>query len=118
LRHGATGRALESIEPHKGAVHTGREQMRPTVDELMKRAFDDAIRDPRSAEYKAGVRSILSLHLGGVARPFPYRLGTTEADVYLAIASGARWRTTARFDHPAGKDRFRLKANGGGSMPV
>jgi len=74
--------------------------MRPTVDELMKRAFDDAIRDPRSAEYKAGVRSILSLHLGGVARPFPYRLGTTEADAYLAGQDeGHRIWRTLEVDH-------------------
>ncbi|SAL07224.1 hypothetical protein AWB78_08482 [Caballeronia calidae] len=57
--------------------------MRPTVDELMRRAFD-APRDPTSPEYKAGVRSILNLRVGGIPVPLPYELGTAQADAYFA----------------------------------
>jgi hypothetical protein len=55
----------------------------PTVDELMAKAFAPG-RDPRSAEYKAGVRSILAWRLNSVPLAMPYALGSTQADAFFA----------------------------------
>jgi hypothetical protein len=87
-------RITKGLRPVTRVTREEKQMAKYTVDELMKRAFD-VPRDPRSAEYKAGVRSILTLRLGGVAKPFPYRLGTVEADAYLAGQDeGNRiWRT-------------------------
>jgi hypothetical protein len=42
-------------------------------------------RPPRSAAYKAGVRDHLLKRIDGVLDlPFPYQLGSAEADAYLA----------------------------------
>jgi hypothetical protein len=57
--------------------------MMPTVDELMAEAFATG-RDPRSQEYKAGVRAILECRLNGEPLPAPYALGTVQADAYFA----------------------------------
>ncbi|WP_216673338.1 hypothetical protein [Paraburkholderia solitsugae] len=53
------------------------------VDDLMKKAFSPG-RDPRSAEYKAGVRALLELRINGVKLPRPYATGTVQADAFYA----------------------------------
>lgn len=51
---------------------------------VMKLAFYPG-RPARSAAYRAGVRDTLLKKLDGVREiPFPYRLGSAEADAYLA----------------------------------
>ncbi|SAL66468.1 hypothetical protein AWB67_07113 [Caballeronia terrestris] len=66
---------------------------KPTVAELMAEAFTSG-RDPRSAEYIAGVRSILENCIEGAAIVLPYALGTTQADAFLAGQEEGRviWR--------------------------
>lgn len=54
-----------------------------TVDELMTQAFS-VPRDPRSAEYKAGVRAVLDYRLHGKQMSLPFRIGTAAADAYFA----------------------------------
>ncbi|RJF96918.1 hypothetical protein D3870_21360 [Noviherbaspirillum cavernae] len=54
-----------------------------TVDELMTQAFS-VPRDPRSTEYKAGVRAALDYRLNGKKMLAPFRIGTTAADAYFA----------------------------------
>lgn len=65
----------------------------PTVDELMSEAFAPG-RDPRSSEYKQGVRAMLERKINGTTIPLPYDLGTAQADAYMAgWDEGARiWR--------------------------
>ncbi|CAN7774966.1 hypothetical protein [Paraburkholderia hospita] len=55
----------------------------PTVDELIAKAFAPG-RDPRSAEYKAGVRAMLEKRLNGQPLPMPYAQGTAQCDAYFA----------------------------------
>jgi len=57
--------------------------MTPTVDYLMAEAFAPG-RDPRSQEYKAGVRAVLAWRINGVPLPTPYALGTVQADAYFS----------------------------------
>lgn len=54
-----------------------------TVDELMRRAFD-VPRDPRSAEYKQGVRDTLIFRIEGDQMVLPYDIGTAQCDAYFA----------------------------------
>ncbi len=54
-----------------------------TVNELVKTAFDKP-RDPRSDEYKAGVRASLSFRINGEHVSNPYRLGTPQADAFFS----------------------------------
>lgn len=50
-------------------------------------------RPARSSAYKAGVRDILLKRLDGVLDiPFPYRLGSAEADAYLSGMDEGRRR--------------------------
>ncbi|KLU21954.1 hypothetical protein EOS_32950 [Caballeronia mineralivorans PML1(12)] len=53
------------------------------VDDLMRKAFAPA-RDPRSTEYKAGVRALLALRINGVKLVQPYEMGTVQADAFYA----------------------------------
>jgi hypothetical protein len=71
----------------------------PTVDELMAEAFAPG-RDPRSPEYKAGVRSILDWRINGAQPALPYALGTAQADAYFAgqEEGGAIWRSLRESD--------------------
>ncbi|MCI0146659.1 hypothetical protein KNO81_12250 [Paraburkholderia sediminicola] len=55
----------------------------PTVDELMRRAFD-VPRDPRSAEYKQGVRDTLIFRIEGDQMVLAYEIGTAQCDAYCA----------------------------------
>jgi hypothetical protein len=55
----------------------------PTVDELMKCAFD-VPRDLRSAEYKQGVRDTLIFRIEGDQMVMPYKIGTAQCDAYFA----------------------------------
>jgi hypothetical protein len=66
----------------------------PTVDELMAEAFRPG-RDPRSAEYIAGVRDALRLHIEGCQLVLPYALGTAQCDAYLAGCEEGKaiWRS-------------------------
>lgn len=51
---------------------------------IMKLAFYPG-RPARSAAYRAGVRDTLLKRLDGVTEiPFPYQLGSAEADAYLS----------------------------------
>lgn len=56
-----------------------------SVYALMLAAFS-VPREPRSDEYKAGVRAALELFIEGKRMPFPppFPLGTAAADAYLA----------------------------------
>lgn len=55
----------------------------PIVDELMFEAFDKP-RTPRSEAYKAGVRTILAMHIERKPVPMPYDVGTSDADAYFS----------------------------------
>lgn len=54
-----------------------------TVDELMAEAFS-VFRDPRSPEYKAGVRAALAYRIEGTRIKCPYQMGTAAADAFLS----------------------------------
>jgi hypothetical protein len=54
-----------------------------TVDELMEKAFKRG-RDPRSEEYKAGVRAVFEYRVNKVKIKNPYVLGTSQADAFYA----------------------------------
>lgn len=53
------------------------------IDLLIDTAFASP-RDPRSPEYKAGVRAALEKRFNGVAIACPYELGTAAADAFLS----------------------------------
>jgi hypothetical protein len=54
-----------------------------TVDSLMAQAFAPSrCRTPRSAVYRAGVRSILAMRIDGAAYCCPHNPGTVEADAF------------------------------------
>jgi DNA-directed RNA polymerase subunit RPC12/RpoP len=55
----------------------------PTVETLMAAAFMPG-RDPRSAEYKEGVRAVLTMRIDGRQMVVPYTLGTAQCGAYLA----------------------------------
>ncbi len=59
--------------------------MKKTAKELFEAAFSNE-RDPRSAEYKAGVLAALKFYLGEAATvgPCPYPLGSAQQDAWLA----------------------------------
>lgn len=67
-----------------------------SVDHLYHEAFSKP-RDPRSPEYKAGVRAALAYHIEGKRIPRLYEPGTPQDDAYHAgIAEGhALWRTAS-----------------------
>ena len=70
-----------------------RDQRIPTVVDLMEKAFAPG-RDPRSDEYKSGVRALLALRLNGVKLPQPYEMGSARADAFFAGVDEGRhiWR--------------------------
>jgi len=49
----------------------------------MKKAFDNR-RDPRSAEYKAGVMAVLEFRINKRKITSPYTPGTAQADAFAA----------------------------------
>lgn len=55
----------------------------PDVAALLNKRFAVA-REPRSAEYKAGVAAALCFRLHGVKITCPYALGTAQADAFLS----------------------------------
>jgi hypothetical protein len=56
-----------------------------TVDELMQEAFDPSRhRDPRSDEYKAGVRAALEYRINCKKISMPYQVGTAQADAFFS----------------------------------
>ena len=56
----------------------------PDLAELLFNAAFDVARDPRSAEYKEGVRAALEFRVSGKRLPRPYRMGTVQADAFYA----------------------------------
>ncbi|MDA8140718.1 MAG: hypothetical protein M0036_18890 [Desulfobacteraceae bacterium] len=69
---------------------TQRTEGAALAQELYAKAFTGQ-RDPRSVEYKAGVRAALMFRLAGVAIPRPYTAGTAQADAfYSGIDEGHR----------------------------
>lgn len=65
----------------------------PTVNQLFDAAFNRC-RDPRSPEYKAGVRAALAFRIEAAAIPRPYAPGTAAEDAFHAgMAEGhSVWR--------------------------
>ena len=63
------------------------------VDRLFNEAFAPG-REPRSAEYKAGVRALLDQRVGRGRLACPYPAGTAQADAFYAGADEGRvlWR--------------------------
>jgi hypothetical protein len=63
------------------------------VEQLFKAAFDTA-RDPRSAEYKEGVRAALNYRINGVHTRCPYPAASAQSDAFYAgITEGhSIWR--------------------------
>lgn len=53
------------------------------IDAIMNKTFPQG-RDPRSDEYKAGVRAQLARLIEGTPLRYPYRMGTAQADAYFA----------------------------------
>ena len=53
------------------------------AEKLFKNAFDKP-RDPRSDEYKAGVRAALRFRFAGEKIPTPYESGTAQSDAYYS----------------------------------
>ena len=53
------------------------------AEKLFSQAFDKP-RDPRSCEYKAGVRAALRFRLAGEKIPHLYKPGTAQDDAYHA----------------------------------
>lgn len=53
------------------------------VDQLFDAAFNIA-RDPRSTEYKAGVRAVLNYRVAGTRIRSPHPMGTAQADAFYA----------------------------------
>lgn len=64
-----------------------------SVDHLYNKAFSST-RDPRSTEYKAGVRAALAYRIDGARIPQPYGAGTAQDDAYHAgqLEGHAIWR--------------------------
>lgn len=56
-----------------------------TAEQLFDSAFNIA-RDPRSDEYRQGVRAALSRKVEGIHIECPYRMGSVEADAFYAGA--------------------------------
>lgn len=54
-----------------------------TVDQLMQEVFSKS-RDPRSDEYKAGVRAALEYRIEGKKISMPYPIGAAQADAFLS----------------------------------
>lgn len=54
------------------------------VAELLFKAAFDVPRDPRSAEYKEGVRACLAYRVTGARLRSPYPMGTVQADAFYA----------------------------------
>jgi len=67
--------------------------MSALVDRLYSAAFDIP-RDPRSDEYKAGVRAVLKFRIDGTPISRPFKIGSAQDDAYYAgHAEGhAIWR--------------------------
>lgn len=78
-----------------------------TVDELMREAFDTP-RDPRSKEYKEGVRALLDWRVNGSRVKSPYPMGTVQADAFYSGGEEGR-RIADRAEYP---HRSRLIAGG------
>ncbi len=70
-----------------------------TVDHLFVAAFNRP-RDPRSAEYKAGVRAALEFRIDGLPIRRPHVTGTAQDDAFDGgLAEGhAIWRAAAASD--------------------
>lgn len=68
-------------------LYTKRVQRQCDQRALAKKLFEQAFstaRDPRSDEYKAGVKAALMYRAAGVPIKRPYEIGTAEADAFYA----------------------------------
>ena len=65
----------------------------PTVDQLLAAAFAGP-RDPRSPEYRAGVRAVLEFRIDGKPIRRPYVPGTAQDDAFDAgqVEGHVIWR--------------------------
>lgn len=71
------------------------------TEAVMEQAFYPG-RPARSAAYKAGVRDVLLKRLDGVQDiPFPFRLGSAEADAYMSGTDEGRRRAAELLAPPA-----------------
>jgi hypothetical protein len=72
---------------------TDKKKASGLVDQLFDAAFNNA-RDPRSAEYKAGVRAVLNYRVAGTRIRSAHPMGTAQADAFYAgVDEGHRiWR--------------------------
>lgn len=86
-------RGMRSVEPQDVASAVVGSSPAITVDQLFAAAFDMP-RDPRSPEYKAGVRAALSFRIDGLPIRHPYPAGSAADDAFAAgIQEGhAIWR--------------------------
>lgn len=75
VHEAASSEVVEQTLCHDGAA--------PIVDLLMKAAFEKP-RDPRSAAYKLGTRSLLNSRVGGGAFSIPFDAGTVEFDAFFS----------------------------------
>lgn len=58
-------------------------QQRQIIEAILAAAFNKP-RDPRSPEYKAGVKAALTFRLAGIHSVLPYTLGTARADAWFS----------------------------------
>ncbi len=72
-----------------------------TVDGLMEKAFG-GIRDPRSDEYKAGVRAALEFRVNAVKISLPYSVASAQADAFFAGTNEGH-RIFRELSHPEGE---------------
>lgn len=73
--------------------------MNALVDQLMQKAFAPELhRDPRSDEYKAGVRAALECRINSKKIACPYQIGTAQADAFFAGLDEAHriWRNQVK----------------------
>lgn len=81
---------------HSPVNATAQTSTRLNVDLILAAAFGQP-RDPRSAEYKAGVRAALAFRIDSIAIKRPYAAGTSADDAFDAgLAEGnSLWRHAA-----------------------
>jgi len=83
---------------------SAKAQQPTLVDRLFDAAFNTA-RDPRSNEYKAGVRAVLNYRYKGGGIRCPHAMGTAQADAfYSGVDEGHRlWRAHVDASKPHGR---------------
>ncbi len=69
-----------------------------TVDELMREIFERP-RDPRSDEYKAGVRAVLDWRINAIPVKCPFAALVQQDAFYAGCQEGHRRASDARFPY-------------------